>query len=55
MGEKEIEITEEMIAAGVREYYAVDLNFQTAESAVVDIFRAMLSRQALVREKSRGK
>lgn len=47
----EIEITQEMIDAGVAEFYAADLRFQTAESAVLDIFRAMLSRQTLVRER----
>ena len=50
----EIEITDAMIESGVEEFYSVDLRFQSAESAVIDIFRAMLSRQARVREKLAG-
>lgn len=47
----EIELTDELIAASVEEFYAVDLRFESAESDLVEIFRAMLLRQTFVRER----
>ena len=46
--EKEIEITPEMLAAGVEVFCAADLRFESEEDVVADTFRAMISRQRRV-------
>ena len=40
--EKEIEVTPEMIEAGLREYYAGNTDFDSAESIVERIFISMV-------------
>jgi len=40
--ETEIEITPEMIEAGLREFYKYDSRFDPEEEAVVRIFNAMI-------------
>jgi hypothetical protein len=42
--EAEIEITDEMIAAGEDAYYAVDRRVADAEFVVSEVFRAMMSK-----------
>ena len=46
--ESDIEITPEMMAAGVAIFRAADLRFESAEDIVAEIFEAMMLRQRLV-------
>lgn len=41
---KEIEITPKMIAAGLKAFYIFDSRFDDDETAVINIFRAMVSQ-----------
>jgi hypothetical protein len=41
----EVEITPEMIRAGVREFIKFDRDYDTEQDAVVRVFRAMLAAQ----------
>lgn len=46
----EVEVTPEMLAAGVKVYVESDLRFESVESLVLDIYKAM----SLLRESRRG-